>query len=86
MPAVLCHRVYVLGQRPASSVRCGHLSVQCPRVPVHATAVQCPMRTSERPGVRCPVWASGVHPFPCPPVSDREVVEVGGGAGSAWLG
>ena len=45
-------------RRPVSGV-----SVQCPRVRVHATGVQCPVRASRRPGVRCPVWrpVSGVR-------------------------
>jgi hypothetical protein len=65
------HPVRIVGQRPASSVRCD----QCPVRPVStlacpATGVRCPVRASERSGVRwpasrvrCPVWASGIRAF-----------------------
>jgi len=82
-------RALVTGSTSSARVRCpvSGASVQCPRVhawPVHATAVQCPMRTSERPGVRRPVSSVDVRcpSVPASAVSDREVVEGGGGAGS----
>jgi hypothetical protein len=89
----LRHPVGVLGQRPASSVRCERpVSTRaCPRVPVQATGVQCPVRASERPGVRCPV--SGVRAFPRPlcPAEVRSCSAAVGQAaarlgwpGSAW--
>jgi hypothetical protein len=62
-PPCLRQRVHILGQRPASSVRCGRpVSTRvCPsdRCPVSGAGV----RVS---GVRCPLWASGVRAFPRP--------------------
>ena len=76
-------------RRPVSGA-----SVQCPRVPVHAS-VRCPVRASERPGVgvRRPVWASGVRAVPrplCPTGVRSWSAAVGqaaarlGWPGSAW--
>ena len=85
-PRQLCPR-----PRLASGVQCSvsGVSVQCPRVPVHATGVESPVRASERPGVRRPVSAVGVR-CPCAPasaVSDRgEAVVDGGGVGSRVAG
>jgi hypothetical protein len=93
----LRHPVGVLGQRPASSVRCERTvsTRACPRD-------RCPVRAYERPGVRrsvssvgvrCPAWASGVQRGR--PVSVRSRVrcvrpgcgqEGGGGAGSRMAG
>jgi hypothetical protein len=54
------HSVRVLGQRPASSVRCER---QCPRVSARSVSgVRCPVRASERLGVQCPM--SSVRAFP----------------------
>jgi hypothetical protein len=89
----LRHPVGVLGQRPASSVRCERpVSTRAyPGMPVQATGVQCPVRASERPGVRCPV--SGVRAFPRPlcPAEVRSCSAAVGQAaarlgwpGSAW--
>jgi hypothetical protein len=61
MPATLRYPLRVLGQRPASSVRCDQV-VSTPASP--ATGVQCPARAFERPCVR--VQASGVRAFPRP--------------------
>jgi hypothetical protein len=79
-------RALVTVSTSSAGVQCpvSGASVQCPRVPVHATAVQCPMQTSERPGVRRPVSSVDVRcpSVPASAVSDREVVEGGGVAGS----
>jgi hypothetical protein len=55
------HSVRVLGQRPASSVRCER---QCPRVPVRAIRVRCPVSGAGVRASRCPM--SNV-PCPCVP-------------------
>ena len=77
----LCPRVLVLGQRPASSVRCERPSS------VHAclftrpvSSVRCGRLSVQVPGVRCLVSAVRCPCVPASALSDRnEVVEGGGG-------
>jgi hypothetical protein len=85
-----CRPCFVTVSTSPASVRrpVSGASVQCPSLPVHATAVQCSVWASERPCVRRPMSGVDVRcpRAPASAVSDREVVEGGGGVGSRVAG